>query len=273
VLQSAVQDFIRIFRINVDNFGRTVAMAKVGLTKRYSGSSLGVFWSVVKPAIFVGVFWFAVTIGIRGNKPVEGAPYILWLLPGIMAWFYIQDSLQIGGASIRSNSHLVTKMVYPVETIPLSEVLSLFFVHMMLMLLVVAIYVFTGFGLSVYFLQLPYYILCCFAFTLVSAQLLSALTAVSSDVLHLVKSTMQMLLWLSPILWSIHKIDSSFLRRLIMLSPITYLVEGYRNAFVYNKWFFMQWEYAAYFWGLMIVLTLFSSFLFSRLQRDFADVL
>lgn len=270
---SAVSDLNRIVKVNVENFSRTVAMAKVGLTKRYSGSSLGIFWSVVKPAIFVAVFWFAVSVGIRGNKPIEGVPYILWLLPGIIPWFYIQDSLQIAGASIRNNSHLVTKMVYPVETIPVSEVLSLFFVHVMLMLLVIAIFVFTGFGLSIYFLQLPYYVLCALAFTLVTAMLLSALTAVSPDVLHLVKSTMQMLFWLSPILWSIHRVDSLLIRRIVMLNPITYLVEGYRNAFVYHKWFFAQWEYGAYFWGLMIVLTLLTSFLFSRLQRDFADVL
>ena len=49
-------------------------------------------------------------------------PYILWLIPGIMPWFFISDALTIGGSAIRSNSHFVTKMVYPVATLPVSEV-------------------------------------------------------------------------------------------------------------------------------------------------------
>ena len=119
-----------------------------------------------------------------------------------MPWFFISDALTIGGAAIRSNSHFVTKMVYPVATLPVSEVLSLFFVHLMLMCIIVALFVVSGFGLSVYFLQLPYYLLCSLAFAVVLSMLLSALTAISRDVLQAVKSVITLLFWLTPILWS-----------------------------------------------------------------------
>lgn len=268
----AFSSFGELWSINAVNSKRTFAMAKVSLNKRYSGSLLGIFWGIVKPTLFIAVYWFAIAIGIRGGKPMEDVPYILWLIPGIVPWFFLADSLTIGGSSVRSNSHLVTKMVYPVATLPVSEVLSLFFVHLMMLALATAVFVFSGFGLTIYFVQILYYVFCALAFAIVTATLLSALTAVSRDIEHMVKSTITMLFWLSPILWSLDRIGTP-LRHIIMLNPIAYIALGYRNAFVTERWFFAQWEYMTYFWCFMLVLTLFSSFMFSTLQKEFADVL
>lgn len=269
---TAINDLLRLFTINAQNLKRTYAMAQVTLTKRHSGSALGVTWALVKPTVYIAAFWFAVALGIRGNQPMGSVPYILWLIPGILSWFFIQDALTIGGAAIRSNNHFVTKMVYPIATLPVSEVLSLFFVHLMLMCLAVAVFVISGYGLNVYFLQLPYYILCTLVFSVVMATLLSALTAISNDILHAVKSVMTLMFWVSPILWSADNV-TGVIRTIVVANPITYLISGYRNAFVTQRWFFADWGYALYFWVLMAALALLASFVFSRLEPEFADVL
>jgi len=269
---TAARNLVDLLRVNRTYFGRTVAMSRVMLDKRYSGSVLGFGWALVKPTLFIVVYWFAVAIGIRGGRSMGDIPYILWLIPGIIPWFFISEAVTTGGSAIRSNSHLVTKMVYPVATIPISEVLSLFYVHLMMMGIVTAIFLFSGFGLTVHFVQIVYYIATCLIFCFVVATLLSALTAVSRDIGHMVKSTIQVLFWLSPILWSADKLHGT-LRRIIMANPIAYLVQGYRNCYVYERWFFEQWRYSLYFWVLMLVLTLFTSFLYTKLQREFADVL
>jgi ABC-type polysaccharide/polyol phosphate export permease len=272
VLNAVVEDFLRLLRINVANISRTYAMAQVALTKRYSGSALGVVWSLVKPIIFIFAYWFAIAIGIRGGKSMGDVPYILWLIPGIMPWFFISDALTIGGSAIRSNTHFVTKMVYPVATLPISEMLSLYFVHLMMMCLATAAFVVSGFGLSVYFLQLPYYLLCCIAFAAVMSTLLSALTAVSQDVQHAVKSLMTLLFWLTPILWSVENVGAP-IKQLLLANPIYYIIAGYRNTFVGERWFFEDWQYTIYFWIVMVVLGLLSSYVFTKLEPEFADVL
>lgn len=272
MLNAAVEDFLRIVRVNTENITRTYAMAQVTLTKRYSGSALGVAWSLVKPIIFVFAYWFAVAIGIRGNQPMGSVPYILWLIPGIMPWFYISDALTIGGSAIRSNTHFVTKMAYPVATLPISEVLSLFFVHLMMMCLMTAVFVVSGFGLNIYFLQLPYYLLCCFVFTSVMATFLSALTAVSPDMRQAVKSVITLLFWLTPVLWSADKLGSPG-KQIVLASPIVYIISGYRNTFVDQRWFFQDWQYTIYFWTAMVALTLLASYVFAKLEPEFADVL
>ena len=272
MLNSVVEDFLRLLRINIENISRTYAMAQVTLTKRYSGSALGVTWSLVKPMIYVFAYWFAVAIGIRGSRPMGAVPYILWLIPGIMPWFFISDAITTGGAAIRSNAHFVTKMVYPVATLPISEVLSLYFVHLMMMCLTTALFVVSGFGLNIYFLQLPYYFLCCLAFAAVVATLLSALTAVSQDVLQAVKSLITLMFWLTPVLWSADNLGSP-LKQIILANPIYYIISGYRNTFVSQRWFFQDWQYTIYFWTVMVGLTLLASYVFAKLEPEFADVL
>jgi ABC-type polysaccharide/polyol phosphate export permease len=273
VLNGIVEDFLRLVDINAKNIHRTYAMAQVTLTKRYSGSALGSAWSVVKPIIFVFAYWFAMTIGIRASRPINGIPYILWLVPGIMPWFYISDAMTVGGSAIRSNSHFVTKMVYPVATLPVSEVLSLYFVHLVMMSLTVAVFVVSGYGLNIYFLQLPYYLLCGLVFTTVMAVLLSALTAMSQDVKEAVRSTMTLLFWLSPVLWSADKISSPVIRTIVLMNPIAYITAGYRNTFVNQRWFFEDLQYSIYFWALMTVMALLASYVFTKLEPEFADVL
>lgn len=268
----AFHDLLRLFRSNAQNLKRTYAMALVMLNKRHSGSALGVAWALVKPLIFITALWFAVAVGIRQGATADGVPYILWLLPSMMSWNFISDSLVIGGSAVRSNSQFVTKLVYPTETLPVSEVISLFFVHLMLMGITIALFVLSGFGLSVYFLQLPYFILCTFAFAVVMATMLSALTAISSDILHGVKSATTFLFWLSPVLWSTDSLSGLPLL-FVKANPISYLLDGYRAAFVTQRWFFEDPGYTLYFWVLMTALALLASFIFSRLEPEFADVL
>jgi ABC-type polysaccharide/polyol phosphate export permease len=272
VLNAVFNDFLRLVQINTQNIRRTYAMAQVTLTKRYSGSALGVAWALVKPTLFVVAYWFAVAIGMRGNEVMGGVPYILWLIPGLMPWFFISDALTTSGAAIRSNSDFVTKMIYPVATLPISEVLSLYFIHLILMCITTAIFVVSGFGLSLYFLQLPYYLFCAIAFAAVISMLLSALTAISRDILQLVKSVTMLLFWFTPILWSADTLPAP-VKLLIMANPITYILTGYRNAYVYQRWFFQDWQYTLYFWGVMAILALLASFVFTKLEPDFADVL
>ena len=268
----AVRSFADIVQSNVQHYHRTLRMARVELRKQYSGSSLGFLWALVRPSLFIAVFWFAVAVGLRGNRFFGDVPYLFWLLPGIVAWFFVSDALNNGGSSIRRNSHLVTRVVYPVSTIPVFSVLALFFIHLLLLLLIIGIFVASGWGLHVYFLQLPYYIACALAFGLVAATLISTLGAVSKDAAHLVRAIMTLLFWLTPIIWPLESLEGT-LKQVIMLNPITYIIQGYRNSFVLEEWFFDQWEYTLYFWGFMVVFTLFTSFLFGKLKSEFADIL
>jgi len=271
-LPQVIQDLFDIVVSNIRNANQTLGMARVMLTKRYSGSLLGIIWALVKPTIYCVVYWFVIAIGIRGSSVIEGVAFSLWMIPGIMSWFFLSDTLTDSGASILDNRHLVTKMVYPVETIPISSVLSYFFVHLMMMAIVIAIFILSGFGIGIYLIQLPYYMLCALLLGFVVAFLLSALSAVSKDFKHIIRSLITAFFWLTPSLWSIQKLPA-FLKIIVMGNPFAYVVIGYRNCFVSKTWFFQQLGYTLYFWGFLAVLALVAVFVFKKLKNEFADVL
>ena len=138
--------------------------------------------------------------------------------------------------------------------------------------MVTVIFVISGQGLSIHILQLPYYMLCALVFSrgrgdvLLYAHRAQQGCGTSHRVDH------DVLFWLTPIIWPLEQLEGT-LKHIIMLNPITYLVQGYRNAFVFDHWFFEQWEYTLYFWAFMIVFALLTAYLFAKLKDDFADIL
>ena len=67
------------------------------LKKTSAGAVLGSFWFFAKPAVYIFCFWFALEVGLKsGNQTGSDVPYILWLMGGLIPWFYMQDILGAG---------------------------------------------------------------------------------------------------------------------------------------------------------------------------------
>ena len=81
-------------------------------------------------------------------------------------------------------------------------------------------------------------------------------------------------LWLTPILWDYRVLlESKWLLFLLKLNPIFYIVEQYRNAFIYHSWFWNDFYWTLYFWSVNITLFGIGLFLFKKLKIHFADVI
>ena len=123
-----IKSLISVLKTDFRHVRQTGNMAVIELKKTYSSSTLGLLWAIIKPALFVLVYWFGIQVGIRGGTAREnGEPFILWLIAGIMPWFFVSDALVQCGMSIRRQRHLVTKAIFPVATIPVITETALFF--------------------------------------------------------------------------------------------------------------------------------------------------
>jgi ABC-type polysaccharide/polyol phosphate export permease len=276
-LISFIEDFVRTIRVLArqtwTNRGITWELARRDLHKKYKGAALGVIWAGAHPITYVFVYWFAIVIGLRGGKSATGGfPFILWLIPGMFAWQVINGSLSEGGNSVRGHRELVTKMVFPTITIPQFTVISLYFVHLGLMLFAIALFLVLGYPPTIYWLELPYFFICSFVFSLICATFFSALTAYSRDLVHMIRTITQILFWLTPILWPISNVGG-MLGNIIQLNPIAYIIEGYRWAMISGKWFWTSPTWTLYFWVVSALFAGVTIFIWSKLSRDFADVL
>lgn len=264
---------INIIKENINNAGVTLEMSKKELEKKYTGAALGLLWALVKPVLYIFVYWFAIEIGIRGSgNEISGFPFILWLIAGIIPWFYISETLIYGGASFRQNKHLITKIVYPVSTIPTFRMFSQLLVHMALVVILIVIFWFAGYPPDIYYLQIIYYMFCMFVFMTILSWTTASLIVVSRDFEHLLKSITTMLFWLTPIFWRIQNVHG-IVKYIILLNPFYYFIKGYRDIFINKEWFFENLLYTGYFWGVMVVLSILGGYVYNKLRGEFADIL
>ena len=268
-----IKSLISVLKTNFRHVRQTGNMAVIELKKTYSSSTLGLLWAIIKPALFVLVYWFGIQVGIRGGTAREnGEPFILWLIAGIMPWFFVSDALVQCGMSIRRQRHLVTKAIFPVATIPAITETALFIVHAILIAISAVIFLLSGYA-SIMFVQIIYCMLCLFIMMWVFGMFFSALVVVSRDFEYLLKSATQVLFWISPILWNIKKVEKiPFIYYIIRINPISYVIESYRNAF-FGHSCFSDWKGLLCFWVEMLVGALIACFVFKRLEREFADLL
>jgi teichoic acid transport system permease protein len=248
-------------------------LAVIDLLKTYRGSALGWLWAVIKPSVTIFVYWFAFSVGMRAGKGVNGFPFFLWLLAGIIPWFYMQEMLTQGSGNFKKYDYLVTKIRFPISTISTFVSLSKMYVHTALLMIVVVMFVLSGYPVDVYYLQLPVYIGLMFAFFTMWSLFASLLSAMSKDFANVVSSFVTAIFWISGIMWDVNSIKDPVLAKVLLFNPVTFLATGYRNVFIYKRWFFQD-TFALLAFAIMLAgmfgLALYT---FHRLRRDIADVL
>ena len=250
-----------------------LVMAKSDLKKTYNGTALGWSWAVIKPAVTIFIYWFAFALGLRQNSSVEGYPFFLWLLSGIISWFYINEMWGGGTSCMRRYKFLISKMKFPTSTIPTFYSLSSLFVHAILVLIVILIFVVAGYGFSIYYLQILFYMICMFILMTGWCMFAGVVGAMSKDFGNLVRSFSMALFWLSGIMIPLSRIGNPTIQMILSVNPVTFIVEGYRNSLIYKVWFFENPTTLLIFFVEVIVVWFLAIRTYSKMKKEMADVL
>ena len=268
-----MKNLIKILKEHVEYRQQIFKLAKADLIKTYRGAALGWSWAIIKPAVTIFVYWFAFSIGLRAGRDVSGYPFFLWLIAGTIPWFYMSDMLTAGTDSIRKYSYLVTKMKFPVSTIPTFVSISKLAVNLILILIMIVLFALFGFFPDIYYLQLIFYIFIGFIFWTIWALFASLLAAISKDFANLVKSFVTAVFWLSGILWNAETITVPWIKKLLMLNPVTYLINGYRNCLINKIWFWEQPKRLMYFCIITLILLVLALWAYKKVRKEIPDVL
>lgn len=255
-------------------YSRTILkLAKSDLVKTYKGAALGWSWAIIRPAMTLGVYYFAFTVGLKTTSPAEGYPYFLWLIAGVVPWFYMRDIITAGAGSIRKYRFLVTKIKYPVSTIPTFVSLSHLIVNLILILIVMVIFAIAGYKPDIYWLQIPIYIAAMFLFFSVWSLFSGILSTFSIDFLQLVKSFTIMLFWMSGIMYDVARIDNEIIRKIMLFNPVTIIINGFRNSLIYKEWFWENVGETLNFILVFFVLLSLTVYIYKKLKEEIVDVL
>ena len=265
--------FIKICKEHKEYRQQIIKLAKSDIIKTYRGAALGWAWAIIKPTVTIFVYWFAFSIGLRSGNPVNGYPFFLWLIAGLIPWFYISEMLNQGTECIRKYKYLVTKMKYPVSTIPTFVSLAKAAINLILICIMLVIYIGFGYTPTIYWLQLPIYFLLSFLFWTIYAQFAGLMAAISRDFANLIKSLTTAIFWLSGILWNPDKVSIVWVQKMLHLNPVTFIVNGFRNCLINGVWIWEQPKRLMYFVIILLAMEIFSLWIYKKLIKEIPDVL
>lgn len=247
-------------------------LAKFELIKQSRGAVLGWFWLFAKPLIFIAVFWFALDIGLRAGRDMD-PPYFLWLISGVIPWFFMRDVLNKGTDVLHRYSYLVTKIKFPLSGISTLNILSIATIHLGLVLVLLVLYFAFGMQLDLYLIQIPVLIIIMILFFNMVSILTSQISAISKDFKNLITSIVTPLFWLSGIIFNVADLEIEWIKSILLFNPITFFASSYRDALYYKTWI---WEeplallcFGAVFLATLIVMLL----VYKRLNKEVPDVL
>lgn len=250
------------------NIRLLIKMAFLNMNRQTVRSSLGMFWTYFHDIVYILVF-VAFRLLIAGNGSMMGMNSLVYMMTGMVPWFFINDVLSQGSTAIRSNKGIVQSIRFPVSVLPTIDVLSIFFRRIFSFVMLFAVVLAFGYIRYFHLLLFIYYMICAVALSIAMNLVLSAFVAVSDDFRQLYDALLRVLIYTMPIVWDYSRITSLSVHVLLRMNPMAYVVKGFRDAFVLGPT--QAAGYTVYFWACVCVLFVIGSCVQDRLKKYYAD--
>ncbi len=204
------------------------------LKVKYKNSSLGFFWSMLNPALYLVVFYVVFQLILKAGIP----SFAIFLLCGLLVWNLFSTGVSAACGSVVGNGALVKKVSFPREILALASVgASLVHFFLQAIVLLGALLLFRYVPSPTYMLLIPVALVVLLLFAAGLGILLSAINVYARDTEHLLELLLLAWFWLTPIVYPYRQVadqlgGKAFLYRL--LNPITPIVMTFQRA-IYNK--------------------------------------
>lgn len=239
---------------------------------RYTGSFLGMLWGFIQPVVTILIYWLVFQYGLRSGERPDGIPYVLYMIPGAVPWFFFSEAWGGITTSFLDYSYLVKKLNFEVRLLPFVKLGSALIVHIVFLAFTTVVLNFSGYYASWYYLQIVYYMFATAVFTVLIGMIAASLAVYIRDVIQVVGIIIQIGFWATPICWG-GDTGPAFWETVLKLNPMYYCVEGYRKSLIYRQGFWEEPLYALYFWAAVGVLSVLAAYMYGKLRPNFADVM
>ena len=247
------------------------SLSKWEFKTRYAGTAGGFLWSLILPITMALIYWYVFAIGLRAQGP-DDMPFILWFLCGFIPWTAFNETIVNNVSSIIKNSNLVKNVLFPVEILPLINLIVSQITHLIFLTILLILLYCYKMPPNIYSLQIIYYFFALLIFSFGISMLLAALNVYYRDLSHALNVILNIWFWITPIVWP-PSLLSSKMKFILECNPIYYIVNGYRESFLYHHYFWESMTSFYIFWITNITILFFGWCIFAKLKSDFADVL
>lgn len=253
--------------------GQVWRLAITELQKQVRGAVLGWIWLFATPLIYIGVFWFALEIGLKKNSPVDGIPFVVWLSCGLIPWFFMNSMITTGANVYRRYSYLVNRLRFPISVISTFYTMAQFITFLLSMIIVGAVMAMYRIKPTLYAIQVPFVAVIMMVFWTTWSMMMSPLSALSKDLFNLIKAMSMPLFWLSGTIFRISTIENPAIRWVLAFNPISFFVTSFRASLCEDFWIWEDHRLFYPFLGVFVLLIIGAIRVQSRLSTEVCDVL
>lgn len=250
-------------------------MVRRNIAVRYKGSVLGIIWSFAHPLLMLSVytfvfgFIFKVRWGVD-QTAIEDIPFPLIMFCGMAVFNIFAESVNASAGIVTGNPSLVKKVVFPLEILPLSNVITILIFSLAWMILLLMGTILFVHELHWTVVLLPATLFPLFLFTCGCSFFVSSLGVYLRDTQYAVGILTQILFFMTPIFYPISIVPER-LRWILEYNPLSCLVEETRKVILFGM--LPDWTVCGI--SLVISYIVFQLGLnwFSKTKKGFADVL
>ncbi|MFA6281474.1 MAG: ABC transporter permease [Candidatus Omnitrophota bacterium] len=244
------------------------------IESRYKGTMMGLVWMAITPLVMLAVYTFVFSVifkvrwgaGLNDSK----AAFALVIFCGIAVFNIFSESIDNSVSVVANNPNYVKKVVFPLELLPVSSVLSAcFFGLVWIGILLLGIIFFFH---KIYFtaIYLPLILIPLVLFSCGFSWFVASLGVFVRDLAHATKIILQVLYFMTPIFYSVEMVPDN-LKPILFLNPLTPIVQSARQVLMLGQ--VPDWHVLGIITLLSMAVFQLGYFWFMKTKRGFADVL
>jgi len=239
---------------------------------RFSRSKMGLAWMVIHPLVQVLIFALVLSELLSARLPGIDSKfaYAIYLMAGILCWTLFSETVSRFLTVFIDNASLIKKMAFPRVNLAVVSGGIVLINNVLLFISILVVFSVLGHVPGMSMLWLPFLVLVTFVLAMGVGLVLGILNVFMRDIGQVVPVVLQILFWLTPIVYSIETVPAS-MRTALRWNPIYPLVASYQNVLAFNRpplWT----ELSILFIGALVLL-LIALLLFRRASVEMADVL
>lgn len=235
---------------------------------RYKQTLLGVAWAIMQPLFTMLVFtlFFGRLAGMEART--GGMPYPLFAFAGLLPWTFFANATTNSGNSLVGSANLITKVYFPRMIIPGAAVAAGLVDFGIAFMMLVGLMFYYQVTLTWTLLMLPALVVLTALLALGVGMWLSALNVKYRDIRFALPFVIQLWLFVSPVIFPSSILPEKW-RWVMELNPLTGIIEGYRSSIFGRP---MNWTALGISAVITLILLIYASYSFRRMEKTFADI-
>ncbi len=265
--------FVSPLRTIAQNHRLIGSMARRDILARYRGSFGDVFWTVLNPLLLMATYFFVfgIVLQSRFGPDQSRTGFALYFLAGMLPWLAFSEPVGRAAYVILEHRNFVKKLVFPLDTLPVNQVVSGLVTELFGAGVFVAGLLIIRHSVPAAVLWLPVLLIPQLLFTLGICWFLAALGVYMRDLGQIMALVLTMWFFITPICYQESTALSPKISAVMRQNPLYVLVRGYRAVFLEGH--APEFLPLVKLWVIALVLFFLGHVWFYRLRKSFADVI